>query len=368
MSGELNFLLYARIIWTKRKYIFIVCVLFALIGVFFAISSPNVYKASALFLPQSSDDKSGLSGLNGLASLAGVNVNSLVGDSKGIPPVLYPEIVKSSSFKSELLEKVITINEEKYTIKDYLETEKAGFSLGIIKKYTIGLPSLISSLFKVDSNEAIKSKGVASAVRKLSQDEFELYERVDDLLGISVSDKTGFIQLSFLAQDPVIAASIAQVVMDLLKEYILQYKIQNTKALFEFTKEQYELKRIDFINKQDRLADFKDKNMQISSNRSQNQLMRLEADYNLALNVFNELALQKEKINLQLEKETPLFAVIQPVIVPNLRTAPKRSVIVISYGLFGFVFSAMFFLLRRPTSLLINSIAQPLNGENKNNI
>ena len=60
--------------------------------------------------------------------------------------------------------------------------------------------------------------------------------------------------------------------------------------------------------------------------------------YNLASQVYQSLAEQKEQAEIAVKKDTPAFSIIEPVKVPIEKSAPKRSIImVISVFLGGFI-------------------------------
>jgi uncharacterized protein involved in exopolysaccharide biosynthesis len=87
-----------RAIWAGKFTIIIISMIFAVASVFFALSKPNIYKASAILSPASDDSGSmgGMAGqLGGLASLAGI---SLGGGGSIDKTALALEIIKSRSF------------------------------------------------------------------------------------------------------------------------------------------------------------------------------------------------------------------------------------------------------------------------------
>ena len=55
-------------------------------------------------------------------------------------------------------------------------------------------------------------------------------------------------------------------------------------------------------------------------------------------------------------KDTPIFSVIKPVTIPNKRSAPKRSLMVIIYGFIGFIVSCGFFLIKEPVLNVLKEI------------
>lgn len=68
-----------------------------------------------------------------------------------------------------------------------------------------------------------------------------------------------------------------------------------------------------------------------------NELQRLEAEYNFAFNIYTELAKQLEQAKLQVSKDTPVFSIIEPVTVPAEKSAPKRPLILIIFTFIGLV-------------------------------
>ena len=109
-----------------------------------------------LFLSLVLMSKHGGSSLSGLASLAGINLGGVEGSSE-FPPTLYPQVVESVPFKLELLSSSIINNGDELTLRDYFNNDKGGFNLGTLKKYTIGLPSLIFGSFKNEDENSLNS-------------------------------------------------------------------------------------------------------------------------------------------------------------------------------------------------------------------
>ena len=133
-------------IWSERKLITKVTISFFIIGCIVALSSTVLYTSQTTFVPQVSEDQmNNSSSLGALASsLSGINLNTneVTSDSY-LSPLLYTNIIDSEEFPFDLLtEEVINLNNEKFTIKEYLLSKESSFNfdpIGFIKKYTIGL-------------------------------------------------------------------------------------------------------------------------------------------------------------------------------------------------------------------------------------
>lgn len=98
-DDEINLSELWRAIWAGKLTIILISFVFAVASVYFALSQPNIYKASAILAPVSNEGGAGgLSALagqfGGLASMAGINL----GGGKSDKTSLALEIVKSRSF------------------------------------------------------------------------------------------------------------------------------------------------------------------------------------------------------------------------------------------------------------------------------
>ena len=116
------------------------------------------------------------------------------------------------------------------------------------------------------------------------------------------------------------------------------------------------IKKKEFYALQDELAEFTDRNRNISSAQFQNQKLRLEAQYSIVNAVYTELAKQKEQAAIQVSKDTPIFSVIDPVVVPKEKTSPKRGLLLVIYTFLGVVLSIGYVLVKEPFKTLKKEI------------
>ena len=73
--------------------------------------------------------------------------------------------------------------------------------------------------------------------------------------------------------------------------------------------------------------------------------------------VFQELAGQVEQAKIQVNKDTPIFTIIEPVSVPLERTKPKRILIVVIWTFLGGVLAVGWALLKSPAKEIIKEIS-----------
>ena len=341
---KINLIYLAKNIWKERRKFLLISGVFVAIGFFVAVTSPRLYTAKSVFIPQTSESGKTGGSLGGLASLAGINLNDL-GASSEISPALYPQFISSLKFKKKLANTKVTIpgGNEAISYSDYyLKVYEPGI-LELVSKYTLGLPTeIIKALRSIPPVIEGLGEGEEEQFVQISYEEFELFNRIDQQLSVVRMEKEGVVQLTFVMPDPLMAAQMAQAAETLLQEEIISYKIQNANEQLKFTEERFSEKKAEFELVQSKLANFKDRNQNIISASLLNQQDKLEAEYNFSFSIYTELAKQLEQAKLQVSKDTPVFSVIQKVSIPIQKSSPNRPLILVGFCLAGVVVSLLY--------------------------
>ena len=177
-EDEIDIIALIKTIWKKRKWILQNTFIFTLIGLLISILTPAEYTASSLFVPNSSSEGGSSSGLNGLASLAGINLNS--GGGNEISPIIYPKILESAQFKQQILDIKLPNAQDSISFREYLLKKPKSVIL-LVKKYTIGLPGTVIKWFK----EEIKELPITNSILRISQEEADLFKYLEKIIYIS---------------------------------------------------------------------------------------------------------------------------------------------------------------------------------------
>jgi len=369
-EDEIDLMALLKKVWHGRKIALITIGVFALMGIVFALVSTNVYTATTTFIPKG-QTSSASGSLSGFASLAGINLGGISGSDSEIPPSMYPMVLNSIPFQEKLLALSVSINGNKILLKEHLlgqmnytDSNSIPF-LTLLKKYTLGLPALIKGAFFAKMN-ALPSYSEMPTIKKLSYEDEQLSNYLKKLITINVDTKEGFITLTYEDKDPQIAAIVALNAQTLLQEEVINFKIKNAQELLTFTETLYTEKKVAFEALQDELASFRDQHQNISSGLFENKLSRLESELTIARSVYEELAKQVEQARIQVSKDTPIFTIIDPVVIPNQRTSPKRTLIVVIWAFLGLIMGLAYILLKEPMSHLAKEITGPDSAKEMN--
>jgi LPS O-antigen subunit length determinant protein (WzzB/FepE family) len=330
-----------KTIWDGRRKVIGVTLLFMLIGTFITIFSPKKYTASTVIVPQTSRGNNVGGSLGGLAALAGVNLGGTSNGESEISPMLYPQILSSISFQKELFQTPLTIKgiKEKVTYeKYYLEIHKPGV-LATIKKYTIGLPNVILNSFKEkkQTTESNYITDTGSKIFSITAEGKQLIENLRSEVSLIVNKKYGSISISSTMSEPIAAAELTLKTQELLQKHIIDFRINKSKNKLDFIQKRYLEKEKEFKEIQVKLASYQDQNLFLNSSRAQTKGSQYQSQYDLVFEVYSDLAKQLESQQIQVKEDTPVFTILQPVVIPIKKSGPSKLIILISWTFLGLI-------------------------------
>ncbi len=338
-DDEIDLIALIKTIWDGRKTIYYSVGICIFIGLLIAFLSPAKYTASATLLPSSENKSSNMGGLGALAGMAGINLGSMMGQSEGIPAEIYPQVVNSYPFMNEFIHEKFHFEEYEnpISIYDYVVADSIPSIGSQIVKYTIRLPwTLKNAIFSGEDELTTKAQDIG--VLSLSVEELMALESMFEVIQIDVDDKTGLVNVSVEVEEPVLAAQYVQKAIELLQEYIIEYKTKQARENLNFVQERYNEKKLEYEQAQLAFFDYKDSHRNIISERMDPELQTLSDAYDMASTVYKGLAQQLEQAKIAVKEETPVFTVLEPAKVPLEKSAPnKKMIFIISIILGGFI-------------------------------
>lgn len=336
-ENEIDLIEVIRKLWSKRRFILKITIIFAFLGILIAFFSAKEFTASCIIVPQTGDKTAG-SGLGGLAAMAGINLGS-TGSGDVLSPKIYPKVLSSVPFQKELMYQPIYFEEYKKSVRlidYYTGDEYQKFSLsGTILKYTIGLPGIIIEAIRGEQPQTNIPENSGSVIQVLSKEENQCKKILNNKILLHLNDKDGIVTLSATMSEPVAAAQLASRVQGMLQRYITEFKIEKAQDKLKFIEERYSDAKKQFEIKQEELAQFRDANRNFASALVKTTEERLSNEYSVALGVYSELAKQREQANIQVKEDTPIFTIVEPVTVPSERSKPQRGLICIAFTILG---------------------------------
>ena len=311
-----------------RKKIYKAAGIGLIIGVIVAISIPKQYTVEVTLSPEMGNDKAG--GLSGLAaSFLGSGVT--MGDgTDALNASLSADIVSSTPFLLELsaMEIPVTKNEV-MTLNTYLDEETSPWW-----SYVIGFPGMViggvKSLFTEEDEIASFDKTSQGAIELSKQDSRKI-ATLKKVITASVDKKTSMTSVTATFQDPKIAAVVADSVVKKLQEYIIDYRTFKAKEDCIYLEKLFKERQQEYYIAQKKYADYLDShdNLILQSVRAEQE--RLQNDMSLAYQVYSQVASQLQVARAKVQEEKPVFAVVEPAVVPLYPSGTSRKVYVLVF-------------------------------------
>ena len=332
-----------RSLWEGRKTIFICLGIFIVLGLVAALTMKRAYTVKTVMVPQLNSRQN--SSLGSLAALAGIDMgmNTSAAD---LSPLVYPEIVNSVPYRLELMHTPLYYKKCDHPISmfDYiLEGYDKPSVFTYIKRYTIGLPGLIIGSFSkkpeeivyVGGGDSVSESNVSRPVI-VTVNEQKMLDVFGRIVSLDVNKKEGYITLVVNGTEPIQTAQLALKAQQLLQDEITRFRIEKSARELKYIEARYNEVKKENDYYQEQLAIARDRSQSLTNSRDRIETERVQAKYTLANSIYNEMAKQMEQAKMQVKKDTPTFAIIQPVTIP-MKPSNSRAKTLIVWTFFGFI-------------------------------
>ena len=317
-----------------------------IIAIVVALSIPKQYTVKVTLSPEMGNAK----GSNGLAGLAAsfLGDGALIGESTdALNASLSADIVSSTPFLLELLEMEVSVSkkDDKMTLGSYLDEESSPWW-----NYVIGFPGMViggvKSLFAEEENESRALNRISQGTIELSKKESKKIEILKEMIVAAVDKKTSITSIAVTMQNPRAAAVVADSVVKKLQEYIIDYRITKSKEDCIYLEKLFKERQQEYYSAQQKYADYLDSHDNIILQSVRAEQERLQNDMSLAYQVYSQVASQLQVARAKVQEEKPVFAIVEPAVVPLEPSGTSRKIyvlvfvflsvcVVISWNLFG---------------------------------
>ncbi|MCY7352077.1 MAG: lipopolysaccharide biosynthesis protein [Cytophagaceae bacterium] len=334
----------------KRAFIAKVTLGFALLGIVSALLALPEFTSEARLMPELKSNLAGnFSQFRSLADLAGVNIDNVGGEAEAVRPDLYPNILQSTPFLMHVMaQKVVDPDfAQPVTVEQYL-LEKAGKTpQGKAQRIVYAWQRILAP-----DPEKLRvvpdAQNISKAIRMSRQQE-ELAKSLKSRITSILDKKTGIITISVKMPDPVVAATLARLTTEYLTQYVVEYRTEKSRQQAEFLRQRVAEAKRRYQSAEYALQSYRDRNRNSFLNVARIDEQRLQTEFTLTQQVYNELSRQMEQAQIKVREETPVFKLLDPPQVPNRRSEPKRTIMVLVYTVLGAVVGTVWAFLRRGT-------------------
>ncbi len=281
---------------------------------------PEEYEATAKVLPEYSSGLGSMGGLSDLASMAGISLGK--NNSEAIRPDLYPSILASMPFLLKLISTPLpTRDGEKVDLVTYLEKEAQPLSAHQLSQ--------------------------GDTLILLSKEQERALKNVQGRVTAGIDKMTGVLTVQATMPDPTLAAACATLSLNYLKAFVTEYRGGKKTEKVAFLRQQMVEAKEKYRRAEVALNAYRDRNRNAYTNVAKIEEQRLQNDYLQAQTLYGELARQLEAARLQALEDAPVIKVLEPPMVPNWRSSPKRSLYVLGFAVFGGLVTLLFILFQK---------------------
>jgi uncharacterized protein involved in exopolysaccharide biosynthesis len=331
-----------NIILNSKKKIAIITFLVATLGVVYALILPVQFVSSAKVLPEiAQSGASKLGGLGALAGLAGLDLDNM-SNADAVRPNLYPDIVSSTPFAIQILNiPVVTKEGEKYpSLGHFLNKEgKKSFITNILESFSS--PKLLAA-----DKYTLFAENADNKSYRFTKKQVATLKNFKARVGSTFDKKTGVIELSVKMGDPEVAGLIAEQSLANLTKYVVDYRLEKIKKYESFLEDRLNEAKRKYENARFNLNNYKDRNKNMFLLVPKAQEEQYKNDYDMAYGLFIEVSKKLEQTKIQAQNETPVLKVLEPPTIPLIKSEPKRTVIVISFAILGFILACLYSLFK----------------------
>lgn len=324
-----------RQIITIRRKLYKAAVIGLIIGIVIAISIPKQYTVSVTLSPEMGSSKSG----SGLASMAASFIGGSIGSDSpdALNASLAPDIVASTPFLLELMNSRVVTKDRSIdtTLTAYLEEQKSPWWSTILKVPGMVIGG-INSLF--NKNKENQSETAENGSIELCEKDAQKLGSLRNLVTAEVDKKTAITTLTVTLQDPKVVATVADSVVSKLQQYITAYRTTKAKEDCKYLEILYKERQQEYYEAQQRYANYVDANSNVVYQSIIAERERLQNDMNLAYQVYSQVAQQLQVARAKVQEEKPIFAVVEPAVVPLKPSGTSRKVLVLGITFISIIF------------------------------
>ena len=353
---EIDLMDVLRKIISIRKTLYKAAGVGVIIGIIVYLSIPKQYTVNVTLSPEMGGSKSG-NGLVGIAaSFLGSGVSS--GDSSdALNASLSSEIVSSTPFLLELLSIDIPAPDGNgnMVLDTYLDDQSSPWW-----NYVIGFPNMlvggVKSLFSEGTLDTLENVGRRGTL-ELSQEQNTKVNVLRNSVKASIDTKTAITNVSVSLQSPKVAAVVADSVVHKLQEYITDYRTSKVKDDCAYLEKLFKERQREYYTAQKKYANYVETHDYLVLQSVRTEQERLQNDMSLAYQIYSQVANQLQVARAKVQEEKPVFAVVEPAIVPLNPSGMKLMIYVIVFVLFSITTTIVWkFLVKNILKIIITNV------------
>ena len=306
----------------KHKILYLIGVPFAfLISLLYTYSLPNYYESTIRLAPELPSKYVGLGSLFEMVKF--MDLDAMSGRAENdfaMYPRKFPIIMNNIEFQTTLFS--IKVKREsdgkEFYYYDYLlrEQKKTWWKKGFQKISTL-LTRKETIIPKPYDPKTVSSF-------KLNEAQIKVADAISSKVHVKVDPYDMVVSISVTDQDPLIAATVADSVKAHLQTFLIKYQTRKAQADLDYGKIIFKKVKSDYIKASQNYSEYADANRDIITEKAKLQLSFLENEMLMKYNYYEQVTSNLINAEMDVQKETPSFTILQSASVPLEEMGPER--------------------------------------------
>ena len=344
LKDKIRLDLIVRTIYQCRKKYILPLTLTIVISSAIMLCIPRYYQVQVMLAPEYTNGGGSMGGLSSVANMFGVNLSNM-NSSDAITPMFYPDLMSSTDFLVPLMDVQVETADGSFKGRyvDFLTKKQTApfWTLAIAK-----VKSWIKEPERLNPN-----KGYKPDPFRLTKAEDKVVQGIASSISCNVDKKTDVITITTTAQDPLVAAQLADTVKQRLQNFITDYRTKKARNDVEHITNLSQEAHQKYLEKCKEYAHFCDTHQDVFMQSYRTQQDQLENEVQMAYTAYSSLAQQKIMADSKLQERTPAFTTLQNASVPVKHAGPKRMFTVAALTLLAFLVCTILFMFRQKTEV-----------------
>jgi len=347
---------YIELALKKWKTILLWAVIGAAFGIMIGFSTPKTFTSETVVAPELATRSTMSGGLNALSSLAGINMNSLA-ITDAMHPDLYPEVIRSVNMCISLFDLPVAVETKDSTVHTDLYDYIVNYNKAPWWAYVFGLPRKGIEWVKgwfTPEDELDDAEGYASIdTLRLTREQELVIASLRKSITAAVAKRSYVLSVKVTMQDRVIAAQVANAVIDRLQEFVVAYRTEKSRKDLNYFKTLYEQRHSEYVAAQRAYAYYADSHQGTSSRSSRIYEQQLQNEAQLHYQMFNQTAQNLIAAEAKVQQKAPVLVTIQQAFASR-KGKPSKVKLAMLWFVLGAVFGAAMVILKNAGSLKEN--------------
>ncbi len=344
---------YLSLIIKNWKRIILISIIFGIVGVGVALMQKKKYQVNITLAPEIQTSSRTGGSLGSLASMLGMNMNLAASSSDAFNIMVFPEIIGSTPFLTQLFEVELTpmpqlpkdASEARNVLNGPLPTVKLYDHLTGRDKEKSWLSKTMHSLLGIPYRD--DPNYLETHVNLLTSEQNRVVNFMRSaMVSAAVDKKTAMTTISVRLDDPLMCMQLADTVCQRLRNFVFAYRTEKERKNFDYYDALCDSTLKKMTDAQAAYAASMDNNHSVIMQSVAVRRERLQQEVSMSSQIYQQMVQQRELSRARLQELKPVFAVVEPATFPFKPVNSRRKTVML-FGIFGFFAASIWYLFAK---------------------